>query len=315
VDANLSASLAGPAACLSAAFLWAVSVGLFRAPIQRYGARSINLVKCLVAAVLQGLTVWAVGQGGTLLDASGRSLVLIIASGLVGLTLGDTALFGAVVRIGVHRTLLLQTLAPVFTALIAFAWQGERLSRGQMAGAALVLAGIAVVVAPPGSPRRWTLRPPAPPANVPGGRALLIAGLLLGVLAALGQGAGVALAKAGMSDLPVMAASFLRLGAAALGLVLLSGLAGRLRALPRLVGDRSSTIRVIPATLMGTYLALFLMMAGVALAPASIAAVLLSTSPVFSLFLEALIDKKPITARGLLGTLLAVAGVGVLTAL
>jgi drug/metabolite transporter (DMT)-like permease len=55
------------------------------------------------------------------------------------------------------------------------------------------------------------------------------------------------------------------------------------------------------------------MMAGVALAPAPVAAVLLGTSPVFSLFLEAVVEKRPVTARGLLGTLLAVAGVGVLS--
>lgn len=310
-----SSALAGPAACLSAALLWALSVGLFRAPIERYGARSIALAKCLLAAVLQGLTVWAMGQGGTLLDASGRSILLITASGLVGLTLGDTALFAAVVRIGVHRTLLLQTLAPVFTALIAFLWQGERLTPGQMAGAGLVLVGIATVVAPPGWPRRRIPRQPAVPAGAARRTALLTAGLLLAVLAAFGQGAGVVLAKVGMVDVPVAAASFLRLGAATAGLLVLSGWAGRLRDLWKLTRDRSSAARVVPATLLGTYLALFLMMAGVALAPASIAAVLLSTSPVFSLFFEALIDKKPITARGLWGTLLAVAGVGVLTAL
>jgi len=314
VSGEWSTALAGQAACLSAAFLWALSVGMFREPIARFGARSINLVKCLLAAVLQGLTVWAVGQGGAFLNASSRSILLIAVSGLVGLTLGDTALFAAVARIGVHRTLLLQTLAPVFAASIAFFWQGELLTPGQMAGAGLVLAGIAVVVAPPGRPWHWTFRPPAVAAGAPDGRALLVAGLLLGLLAALGQGAGVVLAKAGMTDVPVLAASFLRLAVAAAGLVLLSALAGRLRILPGLLRDRRSMARLVPATLLGTYLALFLMMVGLALAPASIAAVLLSTSPVFSLFLEAWIDRKPITARGMLGTLLAVAGVGLLTA-
>ena len=59
--------------------------------------------------------------------------------------------------------------------------------------------------------------------------------------------------------------------------------------------------------------ALILMMIGVSLAPASIAAVLLSTSPIFSLFLEAIVDKRRITGRALAGTLLAVGGVAVLT--
>ena len=45
------------------------------------------------------------------------ALLALAASGLVGITVGDTALFAAVVRIGVHRSLLLLTLAPVRRSL------------------------------------------------------------------------------------------------------------------------------------------------------------------------------------------------------
>jgi drug/metabolite transporter (DMT)-like permease len=305
--------LAGQAACLSAACLWAVAVNMFRRPIQNYGARSINLAKCLLAASLQGATVWILGQTGALLEAPGRSILIIAVSGLVGLVLGDTALFAAVARIGAHRTLLLQTLAPVFTAAIALIWQGEMLSLTQVAGGLLILTGIGVVVAPSerGREPQDLSAPRSLRKTIVGGGVAL--GYVAGVIAAFGQGAGVVLAKVGMLDIPVVAASFLRLGAAAVGLLALEAVTGRLGALRRLARDRACLARAVPATLLGTYLALFLMMAGVALAPASVAAVLLGTSPVFSLFLEAAVNKKPITARGLVGTLLSVAGVGVLS--
>jgi drug/metabolite transporter (DMT)-like permease len=292
--------LAGQAACLAAALLWAVAVTLFRRPIEVHGARTINTGKCLLAAVLQGLTVLLLGQAGALTAAPLRSTALIVLSGLIGLVLGDTALFGAVARIGVHRTLLLQTLAPVFAAVVALAWQGEVLTDRQMAGTVLVLAGIALVVAPQRGAGR-----------VNSG---LAAGFTLAVIAAFGQGAGVVLAKEGMQEYPYIAASFLRLAAAAAGLFLLEALMGRSGRLVHLARDGAAMIRSVPATLLGTYLALFLMMAGIALAPASaVATVLLGTSPVFSLFLEAAVEKKRITARGAIGTLLAVAGVGVLS--
>jgi len=291
--------LAGQAACLSAAFLWALSVALFRGAIDLHGARSVNLAKCLLAAVLQGLTVVALGQADSLWTAPTRGLALIAVSGLVGLTLGDTALFAAVARIGVHRTLLLQTLAPVFAALLATAWLAERIAALEASGALTVLAGVALVVAPAGRGAS-----PAP--------ARQTGGIALAVLAAFGQGTGVVLAKQGMSGVPVPAASFLRLGTAAAGLLLLAASAGRLRRLSALVRDRVSMARVVPATLMGTYLALFLMMAGVALAPASVAAVLLATSPVFSLVLESAIERRLPPLRGAAGTLLAVAGVALL---
>jgi drug/metabolite transporter (DMT)-like permease len=292
----VSGTLAGQAACLSAALLWAVSVSLFRKPIEKYGAPTINLAKCLLATVLQGVTVWALGRADSLWSASSAGLALIAGSGLVGLVVGDTALFAAVSRIGVHRTLLLQTLAPAFAAIAAYLWLGEKPTLAQTAGAILILAGIALVVAPSGSAR--ATRP---------------WGLSLGILAALGQGGGIVMAKVGMAGVDVLAASCLRLFAAAAGLALVGLLTKRFGLLWSLTLDLQAIGRVVPAITMGTYIALFLMMAGIAMAPASIAAVLLSTTPVFSLFIEAFVERRPVSLRGLAGTLIAVAGVAVLS--
>jgi drug/metabolite transporter (DMT)-like permease len=139
------------------------------------------------------------------------------------------------------------------------------------------------------------------------------AGVLLGVLAAFGQGTGVVLAKAGMVEMPVVAASFLRLASAALGLFVLAAALRQFDRLGRLLRAKAMITRVVPATLLGTYLALFLMMLGIALAPAAIAATLLSVSPIYGLFIDAVVNRQKITARGIVGTLLAVAGVAILT--
>lgn len=289
---------AGESACLGAAVLWAATVLLFRRPIRDHGPRTINLAKCLLAAVLQGATVVVLGQTGALLQAPGSELAFLAVSGLVGLTLGDTALFAAVSRIGVHRTLLLQTLAPVFAAALAALWRGERPTGFQAAGTVLILAGVALVVAP----RRGDAEGPGWDAR----------GIFLSVVAALGQGVGVVLAKSGMESIPPVPASFFRLAVAALGLLALSLALRRLGRIVPLLRAPSSLARVVPATFLGTYIALFLMMAGVALAPAGVAAVLLATSPVFSLIFESIADRKPISWRAALGTALAVGGVAVL---
>jgi drug/metabolite transporter (DMT)-like permease len=133
------------------------------------------------------------------------------------------------------------------------------------------------------------------------------------VLAAFGQGTGVVLAKEGMKEIPFLPASFLRLLAAAAGLVLLSAAGPSLRSAIRVVRSPRVLGRVVPATFIGTYVAILLMMVGIHLAPAAVAAVLLSTSPVFGLFVDRWAVNAPITARGVLGTLIAVAGVAVLT--
>jgi drug/metabolite transporter (DMT)-like permease len=306
-------AIGGETACLGAASLWAVSVLLFRGPIREHGPRTINLAKCGLAAVLQGATVLALGQAGRLTGAPQAELAFLAASGLIGLTVGDTALFAAVSRIGVHRTLLLQTLAPLFAAALALAWRGERPTPPQMLGTILILAGVALVVAP-GRRRPIADALPAPDGAVASGSGggWDSPGIGLAALAAFGQGAGVVLAKNGMESIPPVAASFFRLAVAAVGLLLVSAALRRLDRLAGLFRAPASLVRVVPATFLGTYIALFLMMAGVALAPAGVAAVLLATSPVFSLVLEAVVDRRGITAREAAGTALAVAGVAVL---
>jgi len=250
--------------------------------------------------------VLALGQMGALRTTPLSAQALVAVSGVIGLVIGDTALFAAVARIGVHRTLLLQTLAPVFTALVDGLWRGVWPSPLQAVGAVMILAGVALVVAPERAAA-------AVPDGGPARSASVSAGVAAGVVAAFGQGVGIVLAKAGMETMDVLPASFLRLAAAGIGLALLGAITGGIGRLSRLARSRDAYTRVVPATLLGTYFAMFLMMAGIAWAPASVAAVLLSTSPVFSLVLEAVVDRQPITPRGASGTLLAVAGVAVLT--
>jgi drug/metabolite transporter (DMT)-like permease len=138
------------------------------------------------------------------------------------------------------------------------------------------------------------------------------AGIALALLGAFGQGAGVVVAKEGLDTIGAMPATLLRLAAGTAGLLITGVFTGHNRKLAAAVADRSSMRRMLPASFLGTYLALLLMMVGVALAPATIAAVLLATSPIFSLVVEAAVDRKRPTALAVVGTLIAVAGVAVL---
>ena len=114
-------------------------------------------------------------------------------------------------------------------------------------------------------------------------------------------------------QMPVLAASVVRLAAATIGLFVVAVALRRLQRLRRLIAAPVFVRSLIPATLLGTYLALFLMMLGVALAPVAIAATLLSVSPIFGLLIDALVHKQPVSARGVVGTLLAVLGVAILS--
>jgi drug/metabolite transporter (DMT)-like permease len=296
------ATLVGELACLAAALCWAWAVTLFRRPIAELGAWAVSLAKNSGTALLLGLTVLLLGQGEALIAAPWRAVGLVALSGLLGMTLGDTALFAAVHRLGVHRSLLLQTLAPIVTVTLAMGFYGERLGPWQLAGGGLILLGVALVVAPPGVPPSGWLAAAQVDAK----------GILYAVAAAVGQGTGVVLAKAGMEELPVLGASFLRILAATVGLLCVLGVAGRLPAVLGRLGTGPALRSLVGPTFVGTYISVLLLMAGIAYAPASVASVLIATTPVWSLFLDARTTGVPITLRALGGTFLSVAGVAVL---
>ncbi|MEM8960173.1 MAG: DMT family transporter [Acidobacteriota bacterium] len=297
----------GEAAALAAAACWAIAVMLFKGPIDTWGAWTVNLAKNGITSIMLLATLWVIGDLGALFGAPGGALALVAVSGVLGMSLGDTALFAAVPRLGVHRTLLIQTLAPVFTALLAVALTDERIGWLQVGGALLVLGGVAIVI----TGTAGSTRADADESRSSSGAALRL-GLLLAVLAAAAQGSGVVFAKMGMEGMPILAATTVRLVAATVALLVILALRGQLVSAGRVLGQPVALGRLAMPTFIGTYMALILMMTGIALAPASIAAVLLSTSPIFGLFLDARFAGVPITARALAGTLLATVGVAVL---
>ncbi|MEM9291870.1 MAG: DMT family transporter [Acidobacteriota bacterium] len=308
--------LGGELTCLLAALCWSSAVTLLGPVIERLGAQAVNLFKNVLTLVLLGLTLLLVGGWSELTAASWQSLALIFASGLLGLALGDTALLAAVPRLGVHRTLLWQTTGPIFAAILAFALYGDLPTLLDGLGAAVVLLGVWVVVSD--RPSAAAPRESATEASAAGSRSatssLVAIGTVLAILAAFGQGAGVVVAKAGMADLGAISATWVRLLAGALGVAAALAIRGQLGSTVRSLASWREVKSLTPATLLGTYIGMVLMMAGIAATHASVAAVLLATSPIFSLFIDARLEARRIPIRGLVGTVIAVVGVGVLAA-
>ena len=70
---------------------------------------------------------------------------------------------------------------------------------------------------------------------------------------------------------------------------------------------------IVPPAFLGASVGFSFMMFGIAHAPAAISTVLLATTPIVALFVDTWRGDAKISARGLVGTALAVAGVGLLT--
>lgn len=145
----------------------------------------------LVRAVLTLAMSWAALRraGLPLGSADPARQRLLVARGVTG-TLGLTCFYWSVVHLPLADATLLQYTNPVWAALLAALWLGERAGARELACLALALVGVALVV-----------RSGASPAT--GHDALPLGGALVALLGALGSGAAyVVIRRMGTAEDP-----------------------------------------------------------------------------------------------------------------
>ncbi len=131
-------------AALLTTLLFAMSAICGHRTATRLGGVEANFWRICVAFLF--LAVWAnlLGTGTT-----GAAFPIFVLSGLAGIGLGDTAYFQALPRLGSRRTVLLtQCLVAPCAAMIEWLWLGTKLNLAEMFFIAVILAGVAIAMAP-----------------------------------------------------------------------------------------------------------------------------------------------------------------------
>lgn len=163
-------------------------------------------------------------------------------SGVIGLVVADGFLFQAYVWIGPRLGMLLMSLSPVVSGLLAWLVLAETLTWGQMGGIVLAVGGIMWVV----------LDRNGSAATSPDQRRY-VGGLLFGLGAATGQAVGLILAKKGLDgNFPALSGNIMRMLAAAMTLWAITFSRGRPG---RLFGGCWTTARRSPLLSSAQFLA------------------------------------------------------------
>jgi drug/metabolite transporter (DMT)-like permease len=289
----MDGAMTGKAAALGAAFLWAITVAVFTFAARRIGAQVVNAVRLLLAAGLLLILHWVFAGTPWPAGLGWERTQWLLLSGLIGFAVADGLGLESFVEIGPHLSMLIQTLAPVLSAALAWAFLGQHLSGAKLAAILVTLVGIALVVqgpeeTAPGHSRGW--------------------GLLLALGATLGQSVGQFTAIKGMVDgVGPFPALVVRITAGAVGSLVYLALRGQWR----LAGawSRSRTLaQILVGTALGPLLGGFLALYALSHAPLGAASTLLSVVPIFLLPLSRIFFHEPITPRAVAGTLLTVGG-------
>jgi len=289
--------LKGEIAAVATALCWAFTGIFFAEAARRIGALRVNLLRLPIALVLLSGALLATGTTFATLDA--RRVGLLAASGIVGLTIGDLALFAALVRIGPRLAALLMALAPVFATLAGAVGLRELPGPLGLAGMAVTLAGVGWVVLE----RRDGQAHPFEHRGA----------IALGVIAAACQGIGLVLAKAGMAgEVPPLAATWVRMGVATAAMWLLALAAGRTAGLAIVDGARRGAMPVLGGAVSGPFVGVWLSLIAARYTDVGVAATLMATTPVLIIPLVMFTEGYRPSLRAVLGALVAIAGVALL---
>lgn len=295
---------AGELAALATAFLWTGSALSFEVAGKQLGSLSLNLIRLVIGLVF--LTVFSYFYRGLALptDADMHTWLWLCVSGLIGFVLGDLLLFQAFILIGARISMLLMALAPPFTAIISWLLMDEVLTFGDLAGMLLVIAGIALVVLSRQAPnsngddknRRVKL-------NFP------VAGLLLGIGAALGQAGGLVFSKFGMKDYDAFAATQIRVIAGIIGFAFFITLSQKWKILRKGLNNKKGMLFATLGSFFGPFLGVAFSLLAVQQTKAGVASTIMAIVPVLIIPPTIIIYRQKISPREIIGAFVTVLGV------
>ena len=142
-------------------------------------------------------------------------------------------------------------------------------------------------------------------------------GVVFGVVAAFGQGVGLALSKKGIDLNPAfvlnpVSATLMRLLLGALFVWALALVSGRLPRVLAAVSDDKAMKNTTVASLLGPYLGITFSMVAVTFTEAGVAQTLLSLMPVMIIPVVWILYRQRTSWRGILGAIVAVVGVAII---
>ena len=169
---------------LAAAFLWAVASLLSVVPARHLGTFAYSRWRMGCTSVILGSMALYTG-GWSSVEQSGVSAMML--SGVIGIFIGDTALFACLNRMGPRQAGLLFSCHAVFSAILGYFLFSETMTHIELIGALLVFSGVLTAI--------FFGRKGQAANQLESIKGNVWAGISLGLLAALCQALGGIIAK------------------------------------------------------------------------------------------------------------------------
>jgi len=293
--------MVGEIAALLTALCWAFNSLVFTRAGKRVGAATVNIMRLWIAVPALALLHWLLFATPFPFAIEPRRFLVLAVSGVIGFVIGDAMLFESFLLIGPRLAMLLALLVPVCGALLAWVFLGEKLLTLEIVSMLVTIGGIAWVVAEKTAPG-------ADPASREPRQYRL--GILLAMGGALGQAVGLLFSRLGLAGgYSAISATLVRVSVSAVVLMILSLFLGKAHAQLLKMKDKKALLEISAGALTGPALGVVLSLVAIAHAHIGVASTLMSLTPVFLLPVSYFLFRERITARAVVGTMIALSGV------
>ncbi len=289
----------GEISAIITACLWSVTPFLFAFAAGKVGTVQVNINRIVLAAIILFLIVEVAGINYNL---STRQVFYLIFSGITGLVFGDTFLFKSYQEIGARLGMVLMSLVPAISALLAWVFLNEMISPIGIIGMFITILGVLIVV---------TDKSHISPEN---GHFEKI-GILSGFLGALGQAGGLVLAKVAFDEGYVngFVASFTRLSSAGIVIIIIGIISRRYKNPISIYRNEIPALKAtIAATVLAPVLGVTLSLVAIEYTKVGIASTLMALVPIIMLPISKFYFKEKLSLQAIIGAFIAVAGVVIL---
>lgn len=280
---------------LMSALLWAFVTILFKKLGDDVFPLGMNLGKTIIASLFLGVLLLFADRS----PISHHAVFFLGISGLLGITLGDTFYFESLIKLGPRLSLIITTLIPVVTIILASIMLHESLFLISRIGIFFALSGVFLVLwdsAPIGCyPKNWK------------------SGITNGVLTVLCCAAATIFSKMALDSTSALKATFIRQISGVMGLIFWGLINFKLKNWLRpLFTNHTLFKKLFLASFLGTFLGTWFYILALKYTDTAIAVTLNATSPLFILPLAFFILKEKISFRAIIGSFVAVGGISLI---
>lgn len=299
----------GEVAALGTAICYSTSSIFFTQAGKKYGPLVSNRLRLVVAIVLLGVVHWITFGSPIPTNAGVERWLWLGSSGIIGLAIGDLFLFQAYVTLGPRLGLLFLSLSPAMAVLLAWVILGETLSGTSLIGIMLTLAGIALVVLESNSNGKSS-KLEEPLVHRKG----FTKGIVAGIIAATGQASGMVLAKNGLvGNFPAISGNVIRITSAFLALWIITIIQGQAISTFQQVNEqKNGMFYILGGSFFGPLIGVSLSLFAIQNTNIGIASTIIALPPIFLLPVAHFYYKERITWKAVVGTVIAIIGVGLL---